>query len=126
MVEQISRIRVTFNVAELGDARGEFIRFLAPRTVEALLRILPIDGKTSRWKSEVYFPVPVKLGGEKPITTADAGTIAYWPMGSALCVFTEKMKPYTAVNPVGRIDENLSLFRNARDGMIIHLKKEVP
>jgi hypothetical protein len=107
----------------VGEAEGEFIRFLAPRTVEALIRGMPLEGRAALWGEEVYFEVPVKVGGEKAKSTVDRGTIAYWPMGSALCIFYGESKPYSPVNVVGRVTRNLELFKLLKEGAKIRVEK---
>lgn len=62
MSGQISRIGIRFFLEGIGAATGEFVRFLAPRTVETLLRALPMDGRAAVWKEEVYFQTSVKMG----------------------------------------------------------------
>ncbi len=123
MGASISRIPVKFIIEGKGEAEGELIRFLAPRTVEAILRRLPIDGRVALLDGGVYFEVPIKMGQEKAKPVVDAGTVAYWPMSSALCVFYDRAKPHTPVNIVGRITKNLELFRNVKSGTKIVLVK---
>jgi hypothetical protein len=112
-----------FRVEGLGEAEGSLIRFLAPRTVEALLRAMPLRGITAITKGMLYFSVPVKLGLEKPRTQVDEGAIVYWPMGSALCIVLERTSPYSPVNLAGRLTENLDLFRRAGAGRRVMVEK---
>ena len=123
IVESFSRISIKFVIEGAGEAQGEFVRFLAPRTVEAILRKLPLEGRATLWKEEVYFNIPVKIGVEKPKSTVETGTIAYWPMGNALCIFYEKTQPYSPVNLVGRVLKNLELFRKVKSGTKIRVER---
>ena len=117
------RIPIKLTVKELGEAKGELIRFLAPRTVEALVRKLPIEGRAALWKSEVYFEVSLDIGNEKAKNTAEKGRIAYWPMGRAFCIFYDKTRPYSAVNFIGKVTENLEIFSQVKNGMKIRVEK---
>ncbi|KYH42461.1 MAG: hypothetical protein AYL31_001500 [Candidatus Bathyarchaeota archaeon B26-1] len=119
----VSRIPVKFTVEGLGVAEGEFIRYLAPRTVDSIVRAMPLEGRAATWGMEVYFQIPVRCGEEKSKTSVEKGTVAYWPMGSALCIFYGDMKPYSAVNPVGRITENLKLFEKVKNGTKILVER---
>ncbi len=111
-------------VAEgVGEAEGELIRFLSPITVDSLANALPFEGRAAKWKEEVYFETPVKLGAEKPKPKSEAGMIAYWPMGSALCIFYGATDPYSPVNVVGKIVANLELFRTLKSGTKIRVEK---
>jgi hypothetical protein len=111
-------------VAEgIGEAEGELIRFMAPRTVEAILKSLPLEGRAALWKEEVYFEIPVKMGGEKSVKTVKKGTLAYWPMGNAICIFYGETQPYSQVNVVGHLDKNLDLFRKVKSGTRLRIEK---
>ena len=60
--EDISRVKVKFLIEGLGEAEGELVRFLAPRTVDTIVRKLPVEGRAALWKEEIYFEIPVKIG----------------------------------------------------------------
>lgn len=121
--ETISRLSIKFVIDNLGEAEGELIRYLAPRTVEAITKKLPVEGRAALWKEEIYFEIPVKMGEEKAKAKIHEGQIAYWPMGSALCIFYGKSQPYSQVNIVGRITKGLELFRQVKSGTKITVEK---
>lgn len=118
----VSRIKVKFLVEGLGEAAGELVRYMAPRTVDTIVRKLPVEGRAALWKEEVYFEIPVKLGEEKAKPTVETGTIAFWPMGSALCIFYGKSQPYSPVSILGKITENLDLFKQVKSGTRIRVE----
>ena len=118
-----SRTFVKIFVNELGEAKGELIRFLAPRTVEAILRKLPVEGRAALLKGGFYFEVPLKMGLEKATKNVSAGTMAFWPLGSALCFFFENSRPYSSVNIVGRVTENVEVLGKAKIGTRIRVEK---
>lgn len=118
----VSRIKVKFIIEGLGQAEGELVRFLAPRTIDYLIRKLPIEGRAALWKEEVYFEVPIKMGEEKAKPTVETGTIAFWPMGSALCVFYGKSQPYSPVSILGKITNNLEIFKEVKSGITIRVE----
>jgi hypothetical protein len=120
--EDISRIKVKFIIGGLGEAEGEIVRFLAPRTIDTIVRKLPVEGRAALWKEEVYFEIPVKIGEEKAKPTVETGTIAFWPMGSALCVFYGRSQPYSSVNVLGKITKNLELFTQVKSGATIKVE----
>jgi hypothetical protein len=121
--EDVSRIKVKFIIEGLGEAEGELVRFLAPRTVETIVRKLPVEGRAALWKEEVYFEIPVKLGEEKAKPTVETGAIAFWPMGSALCIFYGKSQPYSPVSILGKITQNLELFNQVKSGTKIKVEQ---
>jgi hypothetical protein len=119
---EISRIKIKFIIEGLGDAEGELVRFLAPRTIDMIVRKLPIEGRAALWKEEVYFETPIKMGEEKAKATVEKGTIAFWPMGSAICVFYGESQPYSPVSILGKITKNLELFQQTKSGTKIRVE----
>jgi len=120
---EISRVKIKFVIEELGEAEGELVRFLAPRTVDMIVRKLPIEGRAALWKEEVYFETSIKMGEEKAKGTVEKGTIAFWPMGSAICIFYGESQPYSPVNILGQVTKNLELFSNVKSGTKIRMEK---
>src|SRR4030043_470234 len=114
--EDISRVKIKFIIESLGEAEGELVRFLAPRTIDMIVRKLPIEGRAAIWKEEIYFETPIKMGEEKAKAIVENGTIAFWPMGSALCVFHGETQPYSPVNILGKVTRNLELFKQVKSG----------
>ena len=120
--QDISRIPIRIMIEGIGEAEGELIRHLAPRTVDAIVNKLPLEGRAALWKEEVYFEIPIKMGEEKAKATVETGTIAYWPMGSAICIFYGSSQPYSPVNIIGKVTKNLEMFRQVKSGMKIRVE----
>jgi len=119
----VSRIPIKFTIEGIGEAEGELIRHLAPRTVDAISKRLPIEGRAALWKEEVYFQIPMKMGKEKAEPTVEKGAVAYWPMGNAFCIFYGESQPYSPVNIVGQVTKNLELFERVKSGTKIMVEK---
>lgn len=117
-----SRIPIKFFVQGLGEAEGELVRFRAPRTVDALLRKMPLEGRAALLKGGFYFAVPLQMGLEKPVKTVSSGTIAFWPLGSALCLFYDDSTTYSPVSVVGNIAFN-DVLRDVQMGTILRVEK---
>lgn len=118
----ISHIKIKFLIEGLGEAEGELVRFLAPRTIDTIVRKLPIEGRTALYKEEVYFEIPIKMGEEKAKSIVEEGTIAFWPMDSALCVFFGKSQPYSPVSILGKITGNIEIFKQVKSGLTIKVQ----
>ncbi len=118
----VSHIKIKFLIEGLGEAEGELVRFLAPRTIDTIVRKLPIEGRAALYKEEVYFEIPIKMGEEKAKSIVEEGTIAFWPMDSALCVFFGKSQPYSPVSILGKITGNLEIFRQVKSGLTIKVQ----
>ncbi len=121
--ESITNVPIKFIIESIGEAKGMLTRHLAPRTIDAITKTLPIEGRAALWKEEVYFEIPVKMGDEKANPKVEKGTIAYWPMGSALCIFYGDSQPYSPVNIVGEVTENLAAFAEVKSGTKIKVQK---
>jgi len=117
----VSHIPIKLVIAALDEAEGEFIRHLAPRTVAAIIKKLPFEGRAALWKEEVYFEILVKMGEEKAKSKVEKGDLAFWPMGNALCIFYGETQPYSPVNIVGRVTKNLELFERVKSGSVIRV-----
>ena len=88
-------------------------------TANQLWESLPITGRVQIWGDEIYFSIPLnveeELGSQE---TVQAGTVAYWPPGSALCLFwgptpisaPGEIRPASAVNVVGILDNDPTLL----------------
>jgi len=120
--DDITRIKVKFIIEGLGQDEGELVRFLAPRTIDTIVRKMPLEGRAALYKEEIYFEIPIKMGEEKAKPTVEPGTIAFWPMGGALCVFYGKSQPYSPVSILGKITSNLELFKQVKSGITIKMQ----
>jgi hypothetical protein len=105
--EEVSRIKIKFLIEGLGEAEGELVRFMAPRTVDTIARKMPLEGRAALYKEEIYFEIPIKMGEEKAKPTVETGAIAFWPMGGAICIF------------YGKSQTNVVLFPAPMDGKTI-------
>ena len=88
-------------------------------TANQLWEILPITGRVQIWGDEIYFSIPLNVEEESGSQeTVQAGTVAYWPPGSALCLFwgptpisaPGEIRPASAVNVVGILDNDPNLL----------------
>ena len=81
------------------------------RTADSIFKALPFKSIVNRWGDEIYFTIPVSLKIEKGIEVVDVGAVAFWPPGSALCIFfgktpasvTEKPQAVSPVTVIGSI-----------------------
>ena len=102
------------------------------KTAKELFGILPINSNVNRWGDEIYFSIPLKADIENGIEEVDVGTVAFWPPGSALCIFFGKTpasqgnKPRAAspVTIIGNIIniEIIKELKKVRNGEKIYCK----
>ena len=123
MSDELSKIPIKITIVDKGEAKGYLNRLTAPLTVETIQQLLPINSRTSPAMGHVSVLLGIKRGTEKPVTQVKAGTIAYWPRSDALTIHPKDTKPYSPVNKIGEVDENLELFNRLRSGSRIIIKR---
>ena len=114
MSDSLSKIPIKITVIDRGEAMGYLNRLTAPLTVQEMLKILPLNTRTSPAMGFVSIIVGIKRGAEKPVDEVKAGTIGYWPRGDAITIYPKDMKPYGPVNRIGVVEEGLELFNGLR------------
>jgi len=101
-------------------------------TARRIYEALPIEGSANRWGDEIYFGIPVTAGKSDPMRTEmSVGELAFWPAGSALCIFwgptpaSQGDEPRAAgdVVPVGKLFGVLTQLSEVKDGQAIHLDR---
>ena len=102
------------------------------RTADALWNALPITGSVQTWGDEIYFSIPVEAPeAHDAQATVDKGAVAYWPPGSALCLFWgptpmsrgDEIRPASAVNVVGAIDGDPTVLGAVASGAAIVVER---
>jgi uncharacterized protein len=68
--------------------------------------------------------VPLKLEDENASPASKSGDISYWSPGSAFCIFFGRTQPYSPVNHLGRVIEDLDLFKSVKNGDRIVLSRK--
>jgi hypothetical protein len=95
-----------------------------PLTVNKITDLLPFEGEAIQWQEEVYFTIPLVSDYENPSASSQIGDISYWPPGCAFCIFYGTSQPASNVNHIGKIIDNLELFKNVEEGDTIILRKK--
>src|SRR5215467_2710615 len=84
----------------------------SPNTVKAILDNLPIEVNINKWGKELYTDKSsIRAQEENAKSEVNLLDVAFWPEGSALCLFygptpiskPDKIEPYSPVNIVGHI-----------------------
>jgi hypothetical protein len=101
-------------------------------TAKKIWEALPIEGRANTWGDEIYFPIPVKAGGEPDARAEMAvGELGYWPPGSAFCIFfgptpaSSGSEPCAAspVNLLGKVMGDATAFKAVKQGEKVVLEK---
>ena len=101
-------------------------------TAEQIWNQLPIQSKASIWGDEIYFEIPVQAA-QAPDARADVtiGTLAYWPVGRAFCIFygptpastDAQPRAYSPVNIVGQVAGDMSQLRGVPHGAPVRVAR---
>ena len=103
------------------------------RTAEAIWAALPITAHADTWGDEIYFTIPVKLGLEKGQELVEVGDLAYWPSGSAFCIFFgptpmshgEEIRPASAVTVFGTVAGDATVLKKVSSGTQIIIERKM-
>jgi hypothetical protein len=102
-------------------------------SADALWDALPLKAQAHRWGDELYFRVPFQAPLENDAReVVQAGDVAYWPDGPALCFFfgptpisrPGEIRPASAVNVCGRIQGDSTVLQQVRDTATVTLTRE--
>jgi len=121
--DELSKIPIKITVVDKGVATGFLNRLTAPLTVDTIQNMLPINSRTSPAMGHILILLGIKRGTEKAVTEVQAGTIAYWPRSDAIAIYPKDAKPYSPVNRIGKIEENLEMFNRVRSGSRIIIER---
>ena len=101
-------------------------------TADAIYDALPIMCSVNVWGEELYFEIPVTIKEEAEAKEiVEIGDLAFWPMGSAFCIFFGRTPVSTdsnprAVSPVnvfGKLEGNIDVLKNVVNGDMIQVKR---
>ena len=99
------------------------------KTADAVWNALPIEAEAQTRGDEIYFDIGLAVGPEKPRETVALGDLGYWPPGSAFCIFFgptpasrgDEIRPASAVNVLGRVIGDPTVFKKVRAGARVTL-----
>ena len=93
---------------------------------------LPITGRANTWGDEIYFSVNLQMPlDDNASDIVESGDIAFWPPGSAFCIFFgrtpaslgDEVRAASAVNVLGKIDGDEREFRSVASGTEVRLEQ---
>jgi hypothetical protein len=101
-------------------------------TATAIWKALPVSSRVRRWGQEIYFDIPVRQASSPDAReVVDRGELAYWPRGSAFCIFfgptsasvEDECRAASPVNPVGKVLDELEGLDSVPAGSPIELRR---
>ncbi|MDE0207214.1 MAG: cyclophilin-like fold protein [Candidatus Tectomicrobia bacterium] len=93
---------------------------------------LPVRSSFNTWGDEIYFSIPVDAElDDSAREVVEIGDLGYWPPGSAFCIFfgltpvsePGRIMPASAVNIVGKVTGDATLFKRAMRAREVVLEK---
>lgn len=100
-------------------------------TARAIWEALPLAVAGQTWGDEIYFSIPVTVDPESPRDTVEMGDLAFWPPGTAFCIFFgrtpasrgDEIRPASAVNVFGRVQGDPAVFKRVRSGTTVRVER---
>ena len=101
-------------------------------TADAIWEALPISARGNTWGDEIYFGIPVHAEeADDADDVVEMGALAYWPPGNAFCIFfgktpasrADEIRAASAVNRLGKIDGDPTVFKQVAGGATIVIEK---
>jgi hypothetical protein len=102
------------------------------RTATAIWTALPIEARGQTWGDEIYFGIGIRAEAEASKEVVTLGDLAYWPPGSAFCIFfgptpmseADEIRPASPVTVVGRVTGDLTAFKKVAAGTMVRLERQ--
>jgi hypothetical protein len=100
-------------------------------TAHMIWSALPIEKHGNTWGDEIYFSIPVRAQEENAQAVVQEGDIAYWPPGSAFCIFFgltpastgDEIRPASPVNVIGKLLGDPEEFKKVSQGEKVVIEK---
>ena len=102
------------------------------KTAQRIYDSLPLESTVNVWGDEIYFDIPVALEQEPDARQdVDVGTLGYWPLGSAFCVFfgptpvssDDQPRAYSPLNVFGRVIGDAKILKKVSGGSTVRVEK---
>ncbi|NVM52398.1 MAG: DUF3830 family protein [Candidatus Helarchaeota archaeon] len=121
-------------ITQFGEIVAELKKEWNPKTVEAILKSLPMKYKVilQTWGEEIFFFLPdfdflKTLGKENAQIELEVGDVAFWPRDPACCIFFgktplskgEKPVAFEPVNVFGRVIQGMDILFQLTNGDLI-------
>lgn len=101
-------------------------------TADAIYNAIPTKGFSQIWGDEIYFEIPVTMEEEQEAKEeVEVGDLAFWPIGSAFCIFFgrtpvstgNKPRAFSPVNVFGKIEGNPEVLKKVKPQSLVEITK---
>ena len=107
----VSRVTCKVVVRAKGEMEVDLYKHLAPVTISAILRALPLNARVTIYpKAMVCILTGLRSGVEKPRYQFSKGEVAFLAANGSICFFTSAANSNSPLNPIGKISRNEALL----------------
>ncbi len=124
----VSKVECKAVIRGKGEVKFDIFKHLAPVTVSAILRELPINARVTIYpRAMICLLTGIKAGVEKQRFEFTKGDVAFLPANGSLCFFLANAKSQSPLNPIGKLEVDLGVLSglSAGDTMEIIQLREV-
>jgi len=122
----VSKVECLASFRGGGRGRVALFRHLSPLSVNAIVRILPVDSRVNVQPGMRCLFTSLKVGVEKPRTSFSRGDVALHASGGLICIFVKDAMSDSPLNPLGKVEDGLDLFEGMRPGDTVRLSLSGP
>lgn len=123
MFKKLESINLAIDFNSAVKIKVLLVRFLAPRTIEDIVKHLPLTSRAFKEQNYIRIPIKLKTGLEKPgrlnFNTSD---VAYCPLGGDVILFLNEGLSYAKSLLIGHITEGLSRLAEVPRSTSVYIK----
>ena len=120
----VSKIDLVLSLKGKAQCTLEIKRHLAPKTVGAIIRALPIEGNARLiGNSMAFIDSSLNAGGEKLRTRFKKGEVGFMASNGSICFFLEDVLETKAMTFVGNVTSNLDALKDVKPGDIFSINQ---
>ncbi|HUI86774.1 MAG TPA: cyclophilin-like family protein [Nitrososphaerales archaeon] len=122
----VSKVSCVAQVVGKGEVKVSLYRHLAPLTVNAILRDLPIESRVNVQPAMDCLFTTVRVGVEKRRADFARGDVAFLASSGLICFFLKNATSDRPLNPIGKVESGMELLDSLGHGSVIRLSQEPP
>lgn len=118
----VSKVELLLSLKGKASISLELKRHLAPKTVGAVIRAIPMEGNAHKMGSSFAFmDTGINTGGEKLKSQFKKGDIAFLASNNSICFFIEDVSSTKPMTLIGKITSNIESLGEVKPGDIFSI-----
>ncbi len=123
MFKRLESINLIIDFNSIVKIKILLVRFLAPRTIEDIVKHLPLFSRAFKEKDYIRIPIKLKTGLEKPgKLNFSMGDIAYCPLGNDFILFLNEGLSYAQSLSIGYVIEGIDKLKKIPSSVPVHIE----